>query len=251
VLIDLKGLTDRKVARQTSDRPNDRRYMAHDRFASLEYLHSRGFNVLVEPAVRTRGEALLVAPFALQLADDVWMPFNSRLPEWVDTAFSGRPLWLWRTEREVGCFANGLPPGWTLEGGAFAEGLGETALPARTLLWPERCAMARVLSTRGSGAERKGLARSPRFEARADTMLELRLGGTHVDQVGARLVDAGGAILSTIVPIDETSLFPEHFDLSPFAGRELSLEIFDDSADGWVMVTAIVVLQARSLPDGG
>ncbi len=250
VLIDLKGLTDRTVARQTSDRPNERRYMAHDRYASLEYLHSRGFNVLVEPAARTREEALNVAPFVLQLADDAWMPFNSRLPEWVDETFTGRPLWLWRTAREVGCFGDGLPPGWILEGDAFVDGLSQTALPTRTLLWPERCAMTRVLSTRDGGAARKGSARSPRFEARADTILELRLGGTHVDQVGARLVDVSGAILSTIMPIDESSLFPEHFDLSPFAGRELSLEIFDDSADGWVMATAIVVLQARRIADG-
>jgi hypothetical protein len=249
-VIDLKGLTDREVARQPTDRPNERRYMAHDRFASLEYLHSRGFNLIVEPAEHSRGDALLAAPFALRIADDLWMPFTSRLPEWVETAFTGRPLWLWRNAREIGCFQPESVHGWTFQGEAFGTGPTSALLMTRTILWPKRCALDQGLSSRDGGAQRTGLVRSPPFEARANTVVELRLGGTPIDQVGVRLVDAEGSVLAAMKPVDETSLFPEHFDLTPFAGRQVAVEVFDESAEGWVIASGIVVLEARPLTDG-
>jgi len=247
VIIDQNGLTDRFIARQPTTRSNDQRYMAHDRRADPEYLYSRGFNMEVEQSETTRERALLKAPFALWIADDLWMPISSRKPEWVEAAYRGRPLWMWKTVREIGCFQEGVETDWTITGGAFAIAPIPDMLSARTDSWPSRGSLDFGLSSRDPVGNRKGNARSPYFTAVRGTALELRMGGTSSDSIGARLVERGGACVADIHTIDESTLSLEHFDLTPFVGRELALELYDDSDQGWLVAAGIVILEAQEL----
>lgn len=244
-LIDLKGLTDRHVARQPA-RANEDRFMAHDRVAEPGYLLSRGFNLLIQPAARDGREALRAAPFALRLADDLWLPFSSRTPDWVETAFSGRGLWRWTTARKLGCFEEGAGEGWTFEGDAFLGRVRTDLVPTRTLVWPARCSSRAGLSSRdASGQGRgRGVVRSPTFRVPPDAGLELRLAGRGA---GVRLVDRSGAVLAERTAQDADRLQPAHVDLAPYAGRDLALDVYDDADDAWVAVAGVVVLQARPL----
>jgi hypothetical protein len=251
-LIDLKGLTDRHVARQPVLRPNEARFMGHDRVAQPEYLAQRGLNLLVNPAAPDRHAALRDAPFALRLADDLWLPFSSSAPDWVERAFAERGLWRWAAARRLGCFEGGSDDGWSLAGDAFAGGVGRDGLPTRTLRWPARCVEPGTLSSRdasGGGAGR-GVARSPFFRVPPDPSLELRLAGTA--GAGVRLVDGSGAVLAERAARETGWLVPEHLELAPLAGRDVALEAYDGADDAWVAVSGVVVLQARPLePEAG
>jgi hypothetical protein len=251
-VVDQKGLTDRHVAHWGPVKPNDQRYMAHDRFAQPDYIFDRGFNVFPEPAQKNRHDALLTAPFALQLSADVWMPFSSRKPDWVETAFRGEPLWKWNVAQEVGCFQDGVDSGWTFEGDAFASGVRRDVPLTRTIQWPARCANDRGLCSRapGGGGGGTGTARSPMFHIPPDAALEIRVFGVPSDQTGVRVVDAHGATLYDIHPKETEAAMYEHVDLAPFAGRDARIELYDGTDDRWVGGLGLVLLQAVPL-DGG
>jgi arabinofuranosyltransferase len=91
-VIDLYGLTDAVIARNPSPHTNAERTMAHDRRPPPGYLESRGVNIDIGPAVKTQGQALHGAYWALRLRDDLWMPFLSVNGPWVTRSFQGRPL---------------------------------------------------------------------------------------------------------------------------------------------------------------
>ena len=62
-VIDRHGLTDRHVARLQLEKPNDERFLAHDRFVDVAYLGQRGVNIDIgkpqDVAVSRAGEVLL------------------------------------------------------------------------------------------------------------------------------------------------------------------------------------------------
>lgn len=83
VVIDEFGLTDHTIARAGIAQTRTRK-LAHDRRPPPGYLAERGVNVEVRPAAATVGEALQLAPYAVQLAPGLWMPF--------DVPATGRPV---------------------------------------------------------------------------------------------------------------------------------------------------------------
>jgi hypothetical protein len=85
-------LTDKVIARNPVERPNASRSMAHDREPPPGYLERRGVNIDIKPAASSRDEALKVAPYAVDLGNGTWMPFDSSRPDWVERAFVGKPL---------------------------------------------------------------------------------------------------------------------------------------------------------------
>ncbi|HEV8112082.1 MAG TPA: hypothetical protein VGR31_04850 [Planctomycetota bacterium] len=244
VVIDNHGLTDRHVAHQRVDRPNDQRYMAHDRSADWSYLEERGFNLIVKPVATSATEALATANYALRIADDVWMPFDSLAPAWADKAFlSGQEVRTWRVQQELGCFADGTLSGWTAEGEAFAQGPRANAARRLRIHPYRRCTPGMLLESRGT----TGTARSPVFRVSPDACLEFVFGGKG-DRVGVRLLD-GATVLAEWHPRDANGVTPERHPLGAWTGRDLSLSVFDDSAEdgAFVLVGEVVVLTPVAL----
>jgi hypothetical protein len=251
-LIDQKGLTDRSVARTGTPRPNEARYMAHDRYATPEYLISRGLNFYPEPAATSLRDALNAWPFALKLRDDLWMPFSSRLPAWVETAFRGQEVWRWAVAAEVGCFHAGAESGWSLDGPAFAAGARGDVPRTRTIQWPERCSNAAGLisSDAQGGGLGQGTARSPLFRIPAGASIEARLFGVRSTDVGLRVIDAEENVIAELHPGETAAAMIEHVDLGPFEGREARVELYDRSEDAWVGALGIVLLRPERIGDG-
>jgi hypothetical protein len=251
-MVDQKGLTDRLVAHSGGDLPNEKRYMAHDRFAQPDYIFERGFNVYVEPAATNLHAALLAGPFALQLAHDTWMPFSSRLPAWVDKAFVGRPLWKWTTAAEVGCFKDGVDSGWTFDGDAFTAGVRNDVPRTRPIQWFPRCANDRGLLSRDphEGGAGTGTARSPWFHVPDGAALELRVFGVASPETSVRVIDRQGDAIATFHPNETQAAMIEHVDLAPWSGREMRVELVDGTDDSWVGALGIVMLAPQPL-DGG
>lgn len=75
--VDLYGLTDATIARMPAvHRPNDQRRLAHPRKNYGPYTKYRRNIGKVHLVVDSVDRALRGSPFALQLADDLWMPFD-------------------------------------------------------------------------------------------------------------------------------------------------------------------------------
>lgn len=91
-VIDQLGLCDRVIARSPVTTPNRERILAHDRRPPPGYLEQRGVNIDVKPAAASSAAAFAAAPFAVRFDDDLWMPFDSPDPAWVERAFVGRDL---------------------------------------------------------------------------------------------------------------------------------------------------------------
>ena len=246
VIIDNNGLTDRHVAHQPISMPNDARYMAHERSAEWSYLDERGVNTLVHPCARNEDEALDAANYALRIDHDHWMPFDSIVPGWPERAFQGGPeVRTWRVARSIGCFADGTLSGWTVEGDAFAENPRVDHMAHRRMHPYRRCEPEEVLDSRGADPSRpaKGLARSPLFRVPMGSDLEFRLGG-RPPNVGVRLLDDAGTILHEWHPDDPGGLTPQRLGLRDHEGRDLRLEVYDDSGEegGFVVVGEAVLL---------
>ncbi len=246
VIIDNNGLTDRHVAHLPISTPNDGRYMAHERSADWPYLEERGLNVLVHGCAKDEEEALDVANYALRIDHDHWMPFDSLVAGWPERAFkSGPEVRTWRVADSIGCFADGTLSGWTVEGDAYADNPRVDRMAHRRMHPYRRCDPEQVLDSRGADPERpaKGLARSPLFRVPSGADLEFRLGGKPPD-VGVRLLDDGGRVVQTWRPDDPAGLTPQRFRLRDHEGKELRLEVFDDSGEegGFVVVGEVVLL---------
>jgi arabinofuranosyltransferase len=246
VIVDNKGLTDRHVAHQPVTMPNDARYMAHERTADWPYLEARGLNMLVHPSAWNEEEALDQANYALRISHDLWMPFDSLVPGWPERAFKDGPeVRSWRVAQSIGCFADGTLSGWTVEGDAFANNPRVDRMAHRRMHPYRRCDPEQVLDSRGADPSRpaKGVARSPLFRVPSGADLEFRIGGKPPD-VGVRLLDERGTVVHTWHPDDPGGLTPQRFRLRDYEGRDLRLEVFDDSgeAGGFVVLGEAVLL---------
>lgn len=244
-LIDAKGLTDRHVARLPVTRTNDQRYMAHDRSADWPYLEERGFNLLVLPAARSAGEALEAANYAMKIRDDLWMPFETLSPSWVERAFLPGPEVLqWKSATTLGCFAEGDLAGWTVEGESFAGDPSRETFRRRRLHAVHRCPVGWILDGRAADPARPatGRALSPSFRVMPGSRIEVWLGGAGAG-AGVRLRKSG-EILAEWFSRDPIGITPERHDLSPWVGEDLQLEAFDDSgaAGGYVLVGDVVLV---------
>ena len=85
--VDYHGLNDRVIARNPVARPNNERRLAHDRFPPSGYLEERGVNFSIFPVAPSAGAALSTAPYALQFAPGLWMPFDAPSREWAEARF--------------------------------------------------------------------------------------------------------------------------------------------------------------------
>ncbi len=90
-IIDTLGLADKTVARNPDKAPGIRR-LAHERQPPPGYLEQRGVNFHVRPAASNAAEALSRAHYALEVAPNLWMPFDSDDHAWVAERFAGRNL---------------------------------------------------------------------------------------------------------------------------------------------------------------
>ncbi len=88
-VIDLNGLADKAIARNPVAHPNSQRVMAHDRCPPAGYLERRGVNFIPYPAASSASEAHLVAPYAVPIAPDLWLPFDTNNPQWAEERFAG------------------------------------------------------------------------------------------------------------------------------------------------------------------
>ncbi len=88
-VIDLNGLADKAIARHPVTHPNSQRRMAHDRCRPAGYLERRGVNFIPYPATSSAAEAHLVAPYAVPVAPDLWLPFDTNNPRWAEEYFAG------------------------------------------------------------------------------------------------------------------------------------------------------------------
>jgi len=246
-VVDMHGLVDRELARQPVDKPNDQRLMAHDRLMSKSDIEGRGWNFQPFPARKSRGEALTFAPYAVRFSDDVWLPFASPKPDWVERAFVDRATWTVDFAFGVGCFDDPETPPWTTNGAAFERGIVHDMPFTRAFPWPLPCGAAAGMSSRGS-AGGVGTATSRAFRIPLDASLEARLCGTIDGSVGLRVRAASnGEILASTIAPDPDWPLPIHLDLARFADREVVVELFDESAAGWVAASSVVVLTVREL----
>ena len=85
--VDYHGLNDWVIARNPDTVPNSKRYLAHERRPPPGYLEERGVNFSIFPVAPSAGAALSTAPYALQFAPDLWMPFDAPSREWAEARF--------------------------------------------------------------------------------------------------------------------------------------------------------------------
>jgi hypothetical protein len=83
------------------------------------------------------------------------------------------------------------------------------------------------------------------FDVAAGDWLSLRVGGGNF-HVGVRLIDGDDRIVHVLTGRQDATLRERKFDLSPFAGNQLRLEIFDESDHRWGHVMADEIVLHRS-----
>lgn len=92
-VVDGHGLVDPVVARNPAVGPNRERLMAHDRLPPPGYiLEERGVNLMVLPSASSEEEALARGAYALEVASDLWMPFDAAEHDWVLAHFDRTSL---------------------------------------------------------------------------------------------------------------------------------------------------------------
>ena len=194
-IIDLFGLNDRTVARMPVTKPNSQRQLAHDRMATMDYITSRGVNITISPAARTRMEALLAAEYALPLDDDLWMPFDAFTPEWVADKFAGRPVHRLRRTALLGDFEDGTAGDWSTSGTAFeGQPRGAAALPGQPAI---HGAGGRFILNSWHpelGAAATGEALSPPFQPTPGDAVRFRFAAGLEPTVGAELLRDGRTV---------------------------------------------------------
>jgi hypothetical protein len=99
-VVDGHGLVDAVVARNSVTRANSERMMAHDRLPPPGYiLEERGVNIMLLPSAISEQEALSRGAYALEVASDLWMPFDAADHDWVLARFDRTRLRM-RDDRE-------------------------------------------------------------------------------------------------------------------------------------------------------
>jgi hypothetical protein len=261
--IDELGLTDKTIARHGAP-DNARRSMAHDRSPPPGYLRKRGVNVTIEPAARSLEGALLLAPYALELAPDLWAPFTSERPEWLPT---GQHAQRWyhvdwsRPERSVlagrrvrsarrllDCEADSeaVRLGWVFSGARCVRRPGKGEGPAAQV---EGQAWLSTYDPRRGDAVSAD-ARSPAFSAGADTFLMFKIAGGSGDAVSAALREASGLELATYRGENDQTLRARLVDLSPYTDRELYLDVIDADRGSWghLLLDAVTLVELEPIP---
>ena len=257
-VIDLYGLTDAVIARNPSPHTNAERTMAHDRRPPPGYLESRGVNMDIGPAVRTQGQALHGAYWAVRLRDDLWMPFLSVNGGWVIRSFEGRPLfsqihfdpfhvenntgWAFGHRivgaRFLGRFDEDPRDGWT-----HIQG---DPLPVGAPFKPLEPVGGGLLTTHdpARGDEARMVVESPEFEAEG-VLVFLIAGGGESEHAGVALIADGkqaqvwrgrGASRLEIVTLD----------LTPNAGQRVKLQVFDESKTAHIAIDQIFLAKAQT-----
>jgi len=89
--IDNDGLTDKTIARSTFTRVG-KRIFAHERIPPPGYLEERGVNITIYPPQTTAADALERASYAVQVAANLWMPFDTHDHHWAHTNFAQHGL---------------------------------------------------------------------------------------------------------------------------------------------------------------
>ena len=88
-VIDVCGLTDKVVAHNSDAPPNGVRIIAHERNPPVGYLEVRGVNFIPYPPTASEAEALVLAPYAVRVESNLWMPFDTnKSVDWVAERFA-------------------------------------------------------------------------------------------------------------------------------------------------------------------
>lgn len=236
-VVDCQGLTDAHVAHQEVHTPNRLRTMAHDRHATAEYLFQRGINLIPCPPAGSLHDALSIGQYALKLAPDLWMPFNSQYTDWVKREFSSREAFEYPRMGAIGAIDKGAGVGWTFTGDAMTD------QPARGARGPQ-------MRVDGNGGRplinsfhpglrdgATGTALSPTFVAPANAALRLRVGGGAMKEVGVTVL-ADGQPIKTWHGANSPALELVTLDLAPFLGKSMQIRVFDDTTAGWGHILA-------------
>ena len=267
-VIDIHGLTDYTVARTPSkNKSNSERRIAHDRQPPPGYLEKRGVNIYVHPAAHTVEQALARAQYAVQVGDNLWMPFDSPDDPWALSRFSGQTLFhngsLLKThptipsdnqvilpdgrlvigERFIGDF-EGSMSGWRIEGDAVTnhadfelyqgqlEIIGNIGPGFLTSYHPT------------DGNIPTGSATSPKFVAETDQYLAFRIAGGRGGRFGVRLLNDGDEVAvwrGRNTEFFRTVIYP----LADFAGKTMQLQLFDNKSGsrGYIMLDHVMIAE--------
>jgi len=235
-VIDTHGLTDKVIARSGAP-ANRARAMAHDRFPPDGYLEQRGVNIDIKKAEPTLGAALQQGHYAVELAPGLFAPFDSANDAWVRSAFAGMPWYELTSPRSATVAGHAvqsaqalldcdqvLASDWTGAGliCTAAAGPGESPVAGQHGAW---------LSSFGSVGDSAQGQLSRSFTVGPHMYLAFALGGG-ASGVGVELLDGGEPRLSAAGQNND-SLQQTVWDLSPFAGKTVTLRLFDRSASGW------------------
>ncbi len=147
-VVDEYGLTDATVARNPVTHANHERMMAHDRRPPPGYLEERGVNVSVRPAADNPTKALMRVRYAVRVAPNLWMPFDSPDEEWVLDRFAGRSLHV-RDVRDAGLSWEKASPDFDYRSGELGfvvnratpkwsrvQAFARNCAPDELLVWP-------------------------------------------------------------------------------------------------------------------
>ena len=147
-VIDKNGLTDATVARNPVTHANHERMMAHDRQPPPGYLEERGVNIGVRAAADNPTKALMRGRYAVRVAPNLWMPFNSPDEEWVLDRFAGRSLHV-RDMRDAGLSWEKAAPDFDYRSGELGfvvnrtlpqfpqvQAFARNCAPDELLVWP-------------------------------------------------------------------------------------------------------------------
>ena len=267
--IDMSGLTDITVARTPiRHKSNSKRQLAHDRLPPPGYLEARGFNMYIHGAERTAEQALAIAQYAVQVAPNLWMPFDSHDAQWAFSRFSGQTIYsnelgLAETRPTVPSYNRFLHPGGSL---TFERFIGNFESDDRNEWRIEGDAVTNhadfdiyYLQSSISGNIGPGFltsyhpfdgdiptgsATSPKFVAEADEYLAFLIAGGGGDGVGVRLLVDGAEV--SVWRGQNTERFRTVIhSLSDFAGKTLQLQLFDNETGAWghIMLDHIVILR--------
>lgn len=260
--IDKFGLTDRTIARHGAPK-NERRHMAHDRSPPPGYLESRGVNITIQPAARTLEGALEQASYSVRLASDLWAPFESPRPDWVETAFREhawyRPDWA-RPERSVlaGRRVTQVRQLLDCESDTSAWQLGSAACvrsPGKDegrVLGYEGAAW---LSTYGARAGDSVVTevRSPLIDLGPNAYLIFKLAGGSQPALRFALLDESGRELAAFRGRNDQQLRPHVLDLATYGARSMRVALSDQSREGWghLLLDALAVVELEAAAGTG
>ena len=261
-IVDYFGLADSTVARTPVTKGNDRRYIAHDRQATSEYLKQRGVNLRIFPPASSAAAALNLADYAVNFGPDLWMPFDTVNAQWATARFADRELKARKTfstseparnrfhvggytyvgERILAHFERGFD-GWQVAGEAVSNFNQHENYAGQALIWGRADSDFLTSYHPSMGNRATGRARSPAFTATADQFLAFLIAGDDVERVGLRLLADG----------EEAAVWRGRYSgrfelivhpLAYVAGKSLQLELFDHSLgeQGHVMLDHVMLV---------